>query len=78
MCLTTLLTAQTLLLANFTPFSIMKYFLGGQRFNDNDELKPHGNHMVLTHVQTSFEEGIEKLMSWFDKCLEKYRSCVEK
>lgn len=64
--------------SDFHLFPELKQWLGGQRFQTDVELK----ETVTTHFQslaaTFYEEGIEKLVHRYDKCLNRQGDYVEK
>ena len=48
--------------SDFRLFLHLKSFLGGQHFNDDDDLKEHVTTWLKTQAETFYEEGIQKLV----------------
>lgn len=63
--------------SDFHLFLHLKSFLGGRHFNDDDELKEHVTTWLKTQAATFYEEGIQKLVPRYDKCLQNFGSYVE-
>jgi len=59
-------------------FLHLKNFLGGQRFDDDDELKDAVQKWLISQAAVFYEEGIQKLVLRFDKCLNNGGEYVEK
>lgn len=59
-------------------FRELKSWLGGQRFATNEELQDAVKTYLSSLAATFFEEGIEKLVSRYDKCLNRFGDYVEK
>ena len=64
--------------SDFHLFLHLKSLLGGQHFNSDEELKENVSIWLKTQAVTFYEEGIEKLVSRYDKCLQNFGSYVEK
>jgi hypothetical protein len=56
----------------------MHIFLAAERFNSDDEVKTAVQHWVQTLAADFFDEGIQKLVSRYDKCLSLGGDYVEK
>jgi len=64
--------------SDFHLFLYLKSFLAGRWFHDNNEVK-EAVTMCFTSQATSFyDEGIQKLVQRYDKCLNNGGNCVEK
>jgi len=50
-------------------FLHLKKFLGGKRFDDNDGLKDAVQKWLTSQVAAFYEEGTQKLVPCYDKCL---------
>ena len=59
-------------------FTDLKKWLGGQRFDSNDELKSSVADWLTTQERTFYNMGIEKLVPRYDKCLNNGGDYVEK
>lgn len=59
-------------------FREMKAWLGGQRFANNDELQNAVTTYLGSLAADFFEEGIGKLVSRYDKCLNLHGDYIEK
>uniref|UniRef100_A0A1B6H603 Mos1 transposase HTH domain-containing protein n=1 Tax=Homalodisca liturata TaxID=320908 RepID=A0A1B6H603_9HEMI len=59
-------------------FREMKAWLGGRRFADNEELQATVRVYLSSLAADFFEEGIGKLVSRYDKCLNIFGDYVEK
>jgi len=55
----------------------LKAWLGGQRFSANDELQDAVKTYLSSLAANFFAEGIEKLVSRYDKCLKRFGDYVE-
>ena len=55
----------------------LKAWLGGQRFAANDELQDAVKTYLSSLAANFFAEGIEKLVSRYDKCLNLFGDYVE-
>ncbi|XP_023310469.1 histone-lysine N-methyltransferase SETMAR-like [Anoplophora glabripennis] len=64
--------------SDFHLFLHLKSFLGGQHFNNDEELKENVSNWLKTQAANLYEEGIQKLVSRYDKCLQNFGSYVEK
>jgi len=58
-------------------FLHLKKFLGGKRFDDN-ELKDGVQKWLTSQAAASYEEGIQKLVPHYNKCLNNGGEYVEK
>jgi len=47
----------------------LKKFLGGKRFDDDDDLKGAVQKWLTSQAAAFYEEGIQKLVPRYDKCL---------
>ena len=59
-------------------FLHLKKFLGGKRFGDNDDLKDAVQKWLTSQVAAFYEEGIQKLVPRYNKCLNNGGEYVEK
>ena len=59
-------------------FTKMKVWLAIQRFHTNEELMDGVNNWLHNLVAPFFDEGLQKLVSWYDKCLNMDGKYVEK
>jgi len=59
-------------------FLHLKEFLGGKRFDDDDELKDAVQKLLTSQVATFYEEGTQKRLPLYDKCLNNGDEYVEK
>ena len=50
-------------------FLHLKKFLGGKRFDDDDDLKDAVPKWLTSQAAAFYEEGIQKLVPRYDKCL---------
>ena len=64
--------------SDFHLFQELKAWLGGQRFAANDELQDAVKMYLSSLAANFFAEGIEKLVSRYDKCLNCFGDYVEK
>ncbi|XP_018564185.1 histone-lysine N-methyltransferase SETMAR-like [Anoplophora glabripennis] len=64
--------------SDFHLFLHPKSFLGGQHFNNDEELKENVSNCLKTQAANFYEEGIQKLVLRYDKCLQNFGSYVEK
>ena len=64
--------------SDFHLFRELKAWLGGQRFAANDELQDAVKTYPSSLAANFFAEGIEKLVSRYDKCLNRFGGYVEK
>jgi len=55
--------------SDFQLFLHLKNFLGGKRFDDDDDLKDAVQNWVTSQAATFYEGRIQKLVSRYDKCL---------
>ena len=62
--------------SDFHLFLHLKNFLGGKRFDD--DLKDAVQKWLTSQVATFYEEGIQKLVPCYDKCLNNGGEYVEK
>jgi hypothetical protein len=56
----------------------LKKFLAGQRFNNDEDVKRAVQKWLSSQVTTFYDEGIQKLVSRYDKCLNNGGNHVEK
>ena len=59
-------------------FTKMKVWLGTQRFHTNEELMDGVNNWLHNLAAPFFDEGLQKLVSRYDKCLNVDGNYVEK
>jgi len=64
--------------SDFHPFLHLKKFLGSKRFDDDDDLKAAVQKWLTSQVAAFYEEGIQKLVPRYDKCLNNGGEYVEK
>jgi hypothetical protein len=64
--------------SNYHLFSKMKFWLATQRFHTNDEPIDGVNNWLHNLVAPFFDEGLQKLVSRYDKCLNMNGIYVEK
>jgi hypothetical protein len=58
-------------------FTKMKVWLATQRFHTSEEIMDGVNNW-LHNLAPFFDEGLQKLVSWYDKCLNMDGNYVEK
>jgi hypothetical protein len=56
----------------------LKKFLAGQRFNNNEDVKKAVQKWLSSQAAAFYDEGIQKLVSHYDKCLNNGGNYVEK
>jgi hypothetical protein len=56
----------------------LKKFLAGQRFNNDENIKRAVQKWLSSQAATFYDEGIQKLVSRYDKCLNNGGNYVEK
>jgi len=59
-------------------FLHLKKFLGGKRFDDGDDQKDAMQKRLTSQAAAFYEEGIQKLVPRYDKCLNNGGEYVEK
>jgi histone-lysine N-methyltransferase SETMAR len=59
-------------------FLHLKKFLGGRQFDDEDDLKDAVQTWLTSQAAAFYEEGIQKLVLRYDKCLNNGAEYVEK
>ncbi|GFT08575.1 histone-lysine N-methyltransferase SETMAR [Trichonephila clavipes] len=64
--------------SDFHLFLHLKSFLAGKHFNNDKELKENVSNWLKTQAATFYEEGIEKLVSRYDTCLQNFGSYAER
>ena len=64
--------------SDFHLFLHLKKFLGGKRFDDDDDLKDAVQKWLKLQAAAFYEEGIQKLVSRYGKCLSNGSEYVEK
>jgi len=64
--------------SDFHLFLHLKKSLGGKRFDDNDDLNGAVQKWLTSQAATFYEEGIQKLVTRYDKCLTNGGEYVEK
>jgi len=52
--------------------------LGGKQFDDDDDLKDAVQNWLTSQAAVFYEEGIQKLLPRYDKCLNNGGEYVEK
>lgn len=63
---------------DFFLFAPMKQSLGGERFENNEDVEEYVRNWLSTRPQTFFEEGMFKLSNRWQKCVEHEGGYVEK
>jgi transposase len=63
---------------NYHLLTKMKVWLATQRFHTNEELIDGVKNWLHNLAASFFEEGLQKLVSRYDKCLNVDGNCVEK
>jgi hypothetical protein len=53
-------------------------FFAGRRFHDDNEVKEAGTTWFASQAATFYDEGIQKLVQQYDKCLNNDGNYVEK
>jgi histone-lysine N-methyltransferase SETMAR len=64
--------------SDFHLFLHLKKFLAGQHFNIDEDVKRAVQKWLFSQAATFYDEGIQKLVSRYDKCLNNGGNCVEK
>ena len=64
--------------SDFHLFLHMKSFMGGQNFNEDDEVKKAISAWLQSQASSFYDEGIQKLVPRYDKCLNNGGNYVEK
>jgi hypothetical protein len=64
--------------SDFHLFIRLKRFLAAERFSSDDDVKTAVQHWVKTLATDFFDEGIQKLVPRYDKCLSLGGDYVEK
>lgn len=64
--------------SDFHLFRYLKEFLGGKRFDTDDEVKEAVEDWLSSQAADFYDLGIKKLVERYDKCLNKYGNYVEK
>jgi histone-lysine N-methyltransferase SETMAR len=64
--------------SNFHLFLHLKSFLGGRRFLDDNEVKEAVSTWFASQAAAFYDEGIQKLVQRYDKCLKNDGNYVEK
>ena len=64
--------------SDFHLFLHLKQFLGGKQFDDNDHLKDAVQKWLTLQAVAFYEEGIQKLVPRYNKCLNNGGKYVEK
>jgi len=67
-----------ILLIDFLPRGQTIKADGGQHFNNDEELKENVSNWLKTQAANFYEEGIQKLVPRYEKCLRNFGSYVEK
>jgi histone-lysine N-methyltransferase SETMAR len=67
-----------LALSDFHLFLHLKKFPAGQRFNDDEDVERAEQKWLSSQAATFYDEGIQKLVSRYDKCLNNSGNYVEK
>jgi histone-lysine N-methyltransferase SETMAR len=55
--------------SDFHLFLRLKKFLSSQRFNNDEDVKRAVQKWLSSQAATFYDEGIQKLVSRYDKCL---------
>ena len=74
---TTPLYSPDLVPSDYHLFLRLKKFLGGKQFDD-DDLKDEVQKWLTSQAATFYEEGIQKLVPHYNKCLNNGSEYVEK
>jgi len=74
----TIFTLSLKFLICFSPRNYLKEFLGGQRFDTDEEVKTTVEDWLSSQAADFYDEGIQKLVERYDKCLNKQGNYVEK
>ena len=64
--------------SDFHLFLHIKKFLDGKRFDDDDDLKDAVQQWLTSQAAAFYEEGIQKLVPRYNKCLNSSGKYVEK
>jgi hypothetical protein len=56
----------------------LKKFLAGQRFNNDEDVKRAVQKWLSSEAATFYDDGIQKSVSRYDKCLNNGGNYVEK
>ncbi|CAI6367306.1 unnamed protein product [Macrosiphum euphorbiae] len=64
--------------SDFHLFLHMKSFMGGQNFNEDDEVKKAISAWLQSQASSFYDEGIQKLVPRYDKWLNNGGNYVEK
>jgi hypothetical protein len=64
--------------SDFNLFPKLKEFLGGRRFKGDEEMKDAVNEWLNGLAEEVYDEGIQKLVTRYDKCLNVGGDYVEK
>jgi histone-lysine N-methyltransferase SETMAR len=64
--------------SDFYLFLHLKNFLAGQRFNNDEDVKRAVQKWLSSQAATFYDEGIQKLVFRYDKCLNNGGNYVEK
>ena len=64
--------------SDFHLFLHLKKLLGGKRFDDDDDLKDVVQKWLIPQAAAFYEEGIQKLVPRYDKCLNNGGEYVDK
>ena len=59
-------------------FGPLKEFLRGTKFSSDDQVKNTVNNWLKTQSKDSYSEGIQKLVSLWEKCVLKSGDCIKK
>jgi len=64
--------------SDFHLFLHLKNFLGGKRFDDDSDLKDAVQKWLTSQATAIYEEGVQKLVPCYDRCLNNGGEYVEK
>ncbi|GBN07634.1 hypothetical protein AVEN_228391-1 [Araneus ventricosus] len=64
--------------SDFHLFRPLRHHLGGNHYNDDEDVKTAVTSWLLEQAASFYEEGIQNLVVRYDKCLNKLGSFVEK
>jgi histone-lysine N-methyltransferase SETMAR len=64
--------------SDFHLFLHLQKFLAGQRFNNDEDIKKAVQKWLSSQAAPFYDEGIQKLVSCYDKCLNNGGNYVEK
>lgn len=63
---------------DFHMFGPLKDSLGGERLQTNEEVEAFVRNWLATRLASFYENGIKKLLIYWEKCINREGECVEK